>query len=181
MKTNKNVLFDKEYVKIKKDTFKSMNKVINDATKVMDLQPKLEKVYNEVDSYTKSYQSLKKENNSYKREIEVLEYKNDKLYKENKDLKTRINTIFKTIKKFFRKLLQLGNELVKEATTNEIKQYYDNDNFNEKDVVNISIDTTKEDELFDYVGYERYYGRPKYNELEEDYDKNKADDFELSL
>ena len=179
MQTNKNVLFDKEYVKIKKDTFESMNKVIDDATKVMDLQPKLEKVYNEVDSYTKSYQSLKKENNSYKREIEVLEYKNDKLYKENKDLKTRINTIFKTIKKFFRKLLQLGNELVKEATTNEIKQYYDNDNFNEKDVVNISIDTTKEDELFDYVGYERYYGGPKYNELEDDYDKNKEDGFEL--
>jgi len=162
MQTNKNVLFDKEYVKIKKDTFESMNKVIDDATKVMDLQPKLEKVYNEVDSYTKSYQSLKKENNSYKREIEILEYKKDKLYKENKDLKTRINATFKTIKKFFRKLLQLGNELVKEVTTSEIKQYYDNDNFNKKDVVNISIDTTKEDELFDY---ERYYGRPKYNEL----------------
>lgn len=181
MQTNKNVLFDKEYVKIKKDTFESMNKVIDDATKVMDLRPKLEKVYNEVDSYTKSYQSLKKENNSYKREIEVLEYKNDKLYKENKDLKTRINVIFKSIKKFFRKLLQLGNELVKEATTSEIKQYYGNDNFNEKDVVNISIDTTKEDELFEYVGYERYYGRPKYNELEDDFDKNKDDDFELSL
>ena len=181
MQTNKNVLFDKEYVKIKKDTFESMDKVINDATKVMDLQPKLEKVYNEIDSYTKSYQSLKKENNSYKREIEVLEYKNDKLYIENKDLKTCINVIFKAIKKFFRKLLQLGNELVKEATTSEIKQYYDNNNFNEKDVVNISIDTTKEDELFDYVGYERYYGKPKYNELEDDYDKNKDDDFELSL
>ena len=71
MQSNKNILFDKEYVKIKKDTFESMNKVINNATKVMDLQPKLEKVYNEVDNYTKSYQSLKKENNSYKREIEV--------------------------------------------------------------------------------------------------------------
>ena len=181
MQTNKNVLFDKEYVKIKKDTFESMDKVINDATKVMDLQPKLEKVYNEIDSYTKSYQSLKKENNSYKREIEVLEYKNDKLYLENKDLKTCINVIFKAIKKFFRKLLQLGNELVKEATTSEIKQYYDNNNFNEKDVVNISIDTTKEDELFDYVGQERYYKTSYYNELDDDYDKNKDDNFDLSL
>ena len=36
MQTNKNVLFDKEYVKIKKDTFDSINKVINEATKVMD-------------------------------------------------------------------------------------------------------------------------------------------------
>ena len=179
MKTNKNVLFDKEYVKIKKETFDSMNKVVNNSTKVMNLQPKLEKIYNEVDNYSRSYQTLKNENNSYKKEIEFLKYKNNKLYKENNTLKTHINTFFKAIKKFFRKLLQLGNELVKETTTNEIKQYYDNNNFNEKDVVNISIDTTKEDELFDYVGYEKYYDRPRYNELEDDYDKN--DELELSL
>ena len=37
MQSNKNVLFDKEYVKIKKDTFDSMNKVIDDATNVMNL------------------------------------------------------------------------------------------------------------------------------------------------
>lgn len=179
MNTNKNVLFDKEYVKIKKETFDSMNKVVNNSTKVMNLQPKLEKIYNEVDNYSRSYQTLKNENNSYKKEIELLKYKNNKLYKENNTLKTHINTIFKAIKKFFRKLLQLGNDLVKETTTNEIKQHYDNNNFNEKDVVNISIDTTKEDELFDYVGYEKYYDRPRYNELDDECDKK--DDFELSL
>lgn len=37
MKSNKNVLFDKEYVKIKKDTFDTMNKVIDVATNVMNL------------------------------------------------------------------------------------------------------------------------------------------------
>ena len=45
MKSNKNVLFDKGYVKIKKDTFDTMNKVIDDATNVISLQPKLERVY----------------------------------------------------------------------------------------------------------------------------------------
>ena len=60
MKSNKNVLFDKKYVKIKKDTFDTMNKIIDNATNVMDLQPKLEKVYKEVDNYSKSYQSLKR-------------------------------------------------------------------------------------------------------------------------
>ena len=69
MKSNKNVLFDKEYVKIKKDTFDTMNKVIDDATNVMNLQPKLEKVYKEVDIYTRSYQSLKRENTLYENEI----------------------------------------------------------------------------------------------------------------
>ena len=182
MKSNKNVLFDKEYVKIKKDTFDTMNKVIDDATNVMNLQPKLEKVYKEVDSYTKSYQSIKRENNIYKNEIKNLELNNDKLYEKNTELTNRINGILKAIKKFFKKLLQLGSEVIKESTVGEIKQYYDDKIFKKKDVVNISVDTTKEDELFDYVGYPRYYGVPKYNELDDDYeyDKNKDDD-SLSL
>ena len=181
MKSNKNVLFDKEYVKIKKDTFDIMNKVIDDATNVMNLQPKLEKVYKEVDSYTKSYQSIKRENNIYINEIKSLESNNNKLYEKNTELTNRINGILKAIKKFFRKLLQLGSEVIKQATVGEIKQYFDDKIFKQKDVVNISVDTTKEDELFDYVGHERYYGVPKYNELDDDYEKNKDDDFGLSL
>ena len=181
MKSNKNVLFDKEYVKIKKDTFDTMNKVIDDATNVMNLQPKLEKVYKEVDSYTKSYQSLKRENTLYENEIKVLELNNDKLYEKNNELTNRINGILKAIKRFLRKLLQLGSEIIKEATVGEIKQYFDDKIFKKKDVVNISVDTTKEDELFDYVGYEKYYGVPKYNELDDDFDKDKKDDFGLEI
>ena len=181
MKSNKNVLFDKEYVKIKKDTFDTMNKVIDDATNVMNLQPKLEKVYKEVDSYTKSYQSLKRENTLYENEIKVLELNNDKLYEKNNELTNRINGILKAIKRFLRKLLQLGSEIIKEATVGEIKQYFDDKIFKKKDVVNISVDTTKEDELFDYVGYEKYYGVPKYNELDDDFDKDKEDDFGLEI
>ncbi len=183
MKSNKNVLFDKEYVKIKKDTFDTMNKVIDDATNVMNLQPKLEKVYKEVDSYTKSYQSIKRENDIYKNEIKNLELNNEELYEKNRKLTNQINSILRAIKKFFRKLLQLGSEVIKQATVGEIKQYYNDKHFNIKDVVNISVDTTKEDELFDYVGYPRYYGVPKYNELDDDYEynKNKDDDLEMTL
>ena len=183
MQSNKNVLFDKEYVKIKKDTFDTMNKVIDDATNVMNLQPKLEKVYKEVDTYTRSYQSIKRENDLYKNEIKNLELNNDELYEKNKELTNRINGILKAIKKFFRKLLQLSSEVIKQATVGEIKRYFDDKIFKKKDVVNISVDTTKEDELFDYVGYPRYYGVPKYNELDDNYDynKNKDDDFGLSL
>ena len=160
-----------------------MNKVIDDATNVMNLQPKLEKVYKEVDSYTRSYQSLKRENTLYENEIKVLEFNNNKLDEENQKLTKRINGILKAIKKFFRKLLQFGSEVIKEATVGEIKHYFDDRIFKKKDVVNISVDTTKEEELFDYVGYPRYYGVPKYNELDDDYEynKNKDDDFDLSL
>ncbi len=181
MQSNKNVLFDKEYVKIKKDTFDSMNKVIDDATNVMNLQPKLEKVYKEVDSYTRSYQSIKRENDLYKNEIDNLEINNNELYEKNRELSNRINTILKAIKKFFRDLLQLGSEIIKAATVGEIKHYYDEKYIKRKDVVNIFVDTTKEDELFDYVGYEKYYGVPRHNELDDDYEKDKDDDFDLSL
>ena len=56
--------------------------------------------------------------------------------------------------------------------------HYDNQNFTRKDVVNISLDTTKEAELFNYVGVEKKYVRMKYSEL--DYDSKEKDDFELS-
>lgn len=147
-----------------------MNKIIDDATKVMDLQPKLEKVYKEVDVYTKSYQSLKWENTLYENEIKVLEFNNNKLNKKSTELTNKINGILKAIKKFFRKLLQFGSEIIKVATVDEIKQYFDNKVFKKKDVVDISVDTTKEDELFDYVGQEKYYEISYYNELDDDYD-----------
>ncbi len=131
-----------------------MNKVIEDATNVMNLQPKLEKVYKEVDSYTKCYKSLKRENTLYENEIKVLEFNNNnnKLNKKNTELTSKINGILKAIKKFFRKLLQFGSELIKEAVVDETKEYFDNKIFKKKDVVDISVETTKEDELFDYVG-----------------------------
>ena len=39
MKTSKEVLLNKEYVKIKKDTFDNMNNVIKESKQVMDMQP----------------------------------------------------------------------------------------------------------------------------------------------
>lgn len=33
--------------------------------------------------------------------------------------------------------------------------HYDNQNFTRKDVVNISLDTSSEEKLFDYVGVKR--------------------------
>ena len=62
----------------------------------------------------------------------------------------------------------------------EIKQYFDDNFFKKKDVVDILIDTSKEDELFDYVGQERYYGKSSYNELDDtDYKDIGKDDFFL--
>ena len=78
METNKETIFDKEYVKVKKDTFNSMKNVIEQTKKVAELQPKIQKVYNEVDKYAKSYKYLEKENINIQKEVKYLRNKNKK-------------------------------------------------------------------------------------------------------
>lgn len=155
MSSNKKTIFDKEYVKIKKDTFNSMNKVIEQTKKVMEMQPKIQKVYNEVDEYAKSYKYLEKENENIQKEVKYLRIKNQKLEQENNNLVSYIRTILKAIKHFFRELLQIGND----NTTSEIKDFYDNKDFDKDNVYDIVIDTDKEDELFDYADIDNYYSK----------------------
>ena len=177
MKSTKNILFDKEYVKVKKETFDSMNNVIKESKKVMEMQPKLQTIFNEVDNYANSYKSLEKENKKYEKEITKLEKDNKYLDQENKSLIARLNYIFQLLKKFLRKLLQRGNEYTKDETANAIKGYYDNEVFDMHDVIGISRGTTKQDELYDYVDAPDYY-KERVRNYEEEYDK---DDFELSM
>lgn len=175
-KTTKNTIIDKEYVKIKKDTFDSMQNVINETKKAIEFQPKLETLFNEVDTYTKSHQTLEKENQNMQREIKSLKTRNHNLTEENNNLKFYIKAILEAIKHFFRELLQIGNEPTKEATTSEIKDYYDNKDFDMYDVKDISKGTTKEDELFDYAGVPSYLKSSKKT-----YNDKEKDDFEMSL
>ncbi len=106
------------------------------------------KEFNEVNSFTKSHQSLEKENQNMKREIKTLTTRNQNLTKENNNLKSYIKVILEAIKHFFRNLLQIGNVPTKEATISEMKKYYDNKDFDSNDVYDISNGTNKEDELF---------------------------------
>ncbi len=176
MKTTKNTIIDKEYVKVRKDTFDSMQNVIKETKKAIEFQPKLESLFNEIDTYTKSHQSLEKENQNMQREIKSLKTRNHNLTEENNNLKSYIKAILEAIKHFFKELLQIGNEPTKEATTSEIKDYYDNQDFNMYDVKDISKGTTKEDELFDYAGVPSYLKTSKKSHNERD-----KDDFEISL
>ena len=159
MSSNKETIFDKEYVKVKKDTFDSMNKVIEQTKQVMELQPKIQKIYNEVDTYAKSYRYLEKENKNIQNEVEDLKLKNKKLEQENNNLINYIKSIIEAIKDFFRQLLLIGNEQAKEATVDEIKEYYDNKEFSEKDIKYIAKYTSKEDELFEYADIDKYYSK----------------------
>ena len=105
-------------------------------------------------------------NSLIKREIINLKNKNEKLNQENNKLTTYLKLILEAIKTFFRELLLFGNDKVKQATTKEIKYYYDNKDFTKRDVIDIAKDTNKEDDLFSYIDYNKQ--------------KNK-DNFDLSL
>ncbi len=174
MKTTKNTLIDKEYVKVRKDTFDSMNNVIKETKKAIEFQPKIDELFNEVQTFTKSHQALEKENKNMQREIKALTTRNQNLTQENNNLKSYLKAILKMIKDFFRELLQIGNEKTKETTTCEIKDYYDNDDFDNNDVYDIAKGTTKEDELFDYAKIPSYMKTSKRIEKEKD-------DYEMSL
>ena len=177
MKTNKKIPFDNKHIILEKETFDSMNNVINESKKVMGLQPKLQTIFNEVDSYANSYKLLEKENQKYKKEISKLEYENQNLEQENRSLMYRLNYLFEILKKFLRKLLQRGNDYTKDETAEVVKDCYNNSEFDMGNVVRISKGTTKQDELFDYVESPDYY-----KERVRDYDEDEyyKDDFDLS-
>ena len=175
MKTTKQTLIiDKDFVKVKKDTFDSMNNVISESKKVMELQPKLQAIFNKVDGYANSYKSLEKENQKYKKEISKLEIENQNLEQENRSLMYRLSELFQILKRFLRKLLQRGNDYTKDETVEVVKNCYNNEEFDMGDVVNISRGTTKQDELFDYVEAPDYY-----KQRVRDYDEYEKDDFDL--
>ena len=175
MKTSKNIPFNKKHVILETETFESMNNVIKESKKVMELQPKIEKVFKEIDSYTTSYNKLTNENKYMKKEIDSLNNRNSELENENNKLKSYISAILEAIKQFFRNILKLGDDKSKDLATGEIKDYYDNQDFSSKDIYQISHGTTKEDELFKYADIPDYF---KTNE--KSYHKNK-NDYEMSL
>lgn len=177
MKTTKQTLIiDKDFVKVKKDTFDSMNNVISESKKVMELQPKLQTIFNEVNGYANGYKLLEKENQKYKKEISKLEYENQNLEQENRSLIYRLNELFQLLKKFLKKLLQRGNDYTKDETAEVVKDCYDNSEFDMGDVVRISKGTTKQDELFNYVEAPDYY-----KERVREYDEYNKEDFDMSL
>lgn len=178
MKSNKNTIFDKEYLKVKRETFDSMNRVIDESKKVREIQPKLQTIFDEVENYANSYKSLEKENKKYAKEVSMLEKENKDLRQENNSLIYRLNYLFELLKKFLRKLLQKGNDYTKDETVVIVKDCYDENEFDMNDVVGISRGTTKQDELFEYVEAPDYLKSRirDYDSFEKD-----KDDFGISL
>ena len=184
MKSNKELLLDKEYVKIKKETFESIKEVINETKNVMEVQPKLESAFKKVDGFTSSYKSLQRATKNLNKEVESLKDDNEKLQKENNSLKDIISNLLQRIKDFFRKILLQGNDYSKDEIESNVIDLYLDDSFDQKDVYQISRGTSKEDNLFEIAGIPDYYKEYDKNQKGNYYtyeqeDKNKDDDLEL--
>lgn len=155
MESNKSILFDKDHIRVSKETFESMNNVVKISKKLNELQPKLETTIKKAEVYVNNYESLQSKNYSLNNEISNLEKKNNELKEENMNLKHYIEFILDIVKEFFKKMLHIGNDKIKEDTANEVKEYYDNDYFDKSDVKYIVKNTTKEYELYNYIGYDK--------------------------
>ena len=77
MKATKKAPFSKTQLLMEKDAFDSMNKIINETKKVIELELKMQELFSEVNHYTKSHQTL--ENQNMQREIKSLKTRNHNL------------------------------------------------------------------------------------------------------
>ena len=66
MQTTKNIPFDKKHIILEKETFDSMNNIIKETKNIMNFQPKMEQLFNEVNTFTKSQ---KKKTIIYKKKL----------------------------------------------------------------------------------------------------------------
>ena len=150
LKTSKPTITGKE-VKIDKDTYDTLNQFMNTSKRVIKDIPRNQALFKELTDYTKSYKDLENEKRNIQVEVKKLEYQNEKLQEENSRLHNLIHNILQTLKQFFHRLLKIGTEKDKDDVVLGIKEYYTQnlyDNFDLHDIVN---DTSKEQEINDYL------------------------------
>ena len=155
LKTSKPTITGKE-VKIDKDTYDTLNNFMNTSKRVIKDMTRNQALFKELTDYTQSYKDLENEKRNIQYEVKRLEYKNKELQQENNKLKSLLNIIVQSLKQFFRKLLKLGTENDKDKVVEEITSYHKLDLYTNKDLHDIAVDTTKEDEINDYLYTKNY-------------------------
>ena len=108
-----------------------------------------------------------------------MKQRNDELEEENKGLKEYITEIFENLIEFFRKLLIRGNEATKDIVTDKVKDIYDDNIFNDKDVYKVSVGTERQDELFEHADIPYYMKQPVKSNYRDEIDKD--DDFDIGF
>lgn len=155
LKTSKPTISGKE-VKIDKNTYDTLNQFMNTSKRVIKDIPRNQALFKELTDYTKSYKDLENEKRNIQVEVRKLEYQNEKLQEENKRLYSLVHNILQTLKKFFHRLLKIGTEKDKDDVVNEIKEYHSQDLYDNFDLHDIANNTSKEQEVNDYLYNKNY-------------------------
>lgn len=128
MESNKPVLFEKESIKIKKDTFDSMNKVIEESKKISEMKPKLDNTYKAMKEQISTYSKVQQENYDLKDEIIDLKIQNTNLSNKVSILENTIKVLKRTIERvanFFYNLV--ADKLIPKEKEKEMHQILGND------------------------------------------------------
>ena len=73
------------------------------------------------------------------------------MQQENSRLHNFLHSILQTLKKFFYRLLKIGTEKDKDDVLSEIKEYHKQDLYDNFDLHDIANNTSKEQEINDYL------------------------------
>ena len=158
LKNSKPTITGKE-VKIDKDTYDTLNQFMNTSKRVIKDIPRNQALFKELTYYTKSYKDLENEKRNIQVEVKKLEYQNEKLQAENNRLHNLIHNILQTLKQFFHRLLKIGTEKDKDDVVLGIKEYYTQNLYDNFDLHDIANNTSKEQEINDYLYSKDYDDR----------------------
>ena len=172
------------YIDNTKDTIKDL-KTANQFTNILDNYEKdiinhnnlVKELNGEVNNKDKKIKKLETQNQTLKRENNKLQKENDEIKKAYEKLQEFIAMIIEQLKRLFRKLLEIGNELTKNYTSKEVIAYYNHKLLNRDDIYDVAVDTSKENELFSYSSIHR--NKKTENVISRERTKNK--DNEISL
>ena len=145
-----------EELEEKLKTSKPTNNFMNTSKRVIKDMPNNQALFKELTDYTKSYKDLENEKRNIQVEVRKLEYQNEKLQEENNRLHNLLRNILQTLKKFFHRLLKIGTEKDKNEVISEIKEYHKQDLYDNFDLHDIADNTSKEEEINDYLYTKNY-------------------------
>ena len=146
---NKKIVFDY-------DTYLELMNYLKQANEAVNMVAKSEGLYKELQKEIKYYKTFLAVNDEKDNQINYLNNKIDKLEHDNNSLKNFIMQVLQTLKEVFRNILLFGKDNEKDIIINQIKDCYDNNLYNDSDIIYITKDTPKEKEMTLYLEEKDY-------------------------
>ena len=141
---NKKIVFDYNTYLELMDYLKQANETVNKVAKS-------EGLYKELEQEIKYYKALLAVNDEKDNQISYLNNKIDKLEFDNKSFKNFIIQLLQALKDIFRNILLFGKKKEKDIVVSQIKDCYENNLYNDSDIIYITKDTSKEKEMIQYL------------------------------